>query len=38
MADDAVLLVDEILPPVDIRKWVISFAFQLRVLFARYPK
>jgi hypothetical protein len=34
MADNAALLVDEILPPVDMRQWVISFPFQLRFLFA----
>ena len=38
MADNAALLVDEILPPVDMRQWVISFFFQLRFLFASYPK
>jgi ribosomal protein S27E len=38
MADNAALLVDEILPPVDMRQWVISFPFQLRFLFASYPK
>ena len=35
MAESAALLVDEILPQ---RQWVISFPFQLRYLFARYPK
>ena len=38
MADNAALLVDEILPSVDMRQWVISFPFQLRFLFACYPK
>jgi ribosomal protein S27E len=38
MAESAALLVDDILPPVPIRQWVISFPFQLRYLFARYPK
>jgi hypothetical protein len=37
MADSAALLVDHILPPVDIRQGVISFPFQLRFLFANYP-
>jgi len=38
MADSAALLVDEVLPREPIRQWVISFPFQLRYLFARYPK
>ena len=38
MAENAALLVDGILPHVAIRQWVISFPFQLRYLFARYPK
>ena len=38
MADNAALLVEEILSPVDMRQWVISFPFQLRFLFASYPK
>ena len=38
MAESAALLVDEVLPHVPIRQWVISFSFQLRYLFARYPK
>jgi hypothetical protein len=37
MTDNAALLVDEILPPVDMRQWVISFPFQLRFLFANDP-
>jgi hypothetical protein len=37
MADNAALLIDHILPPVDMRQWVISFPFQLRFLFANYP-
>jgi hypothetical protein len=37
MADSAALLVDHILPPVDIRQGGISFPFQLRFLFANYP-
>ena len=37
MADNAVLLIDHILPMVDMRQWVISFPFQLRFLFANYP-
>lgn len=37
MADNAVLLVDHILPQVNMRQWVISFPFQLRFLFANYP-
>ena len=37
MADNAVLLIDHILPMVDMRQWVINFPFQLRFLFASYP-
>ena len=37
MADNAALLIDHILPMVDMRQWVISFPFQLRFLFANYP-
>jgi len=38
MAESAALLVDEVLPHEPIRQWIISFSFQLRYLFARYPK
>lgn len=38
MAESAALLVDEVLPHVPVRQWVISFPFQLRYFFARYPK
>jgi hypothetical protein len=37
VADSAALLVDHILPPVDMLQWVISFPFQLRFLFVNYP-
>jgi hypothetical protein len=37
MEDNAALLIDHILPQVDMRQWVISFPFQLRFLFANYP-
>jgi hypothetical protein len=37
MSDNAVLLIDHILPMVDMRQWVIRFPFQLRFLFANYP-
>ena len=37
MADNVALLIDHILPMVDMRQWVISFPFQLRFLFASYP-
>ena len=37
MADNAILLIDHILPMVDMHQWVISFPFQLRFLFANYP-
>ena len=38
MAESAALLVDEVLPHEPIRQWVLSFPFQLRFLFASYPK
>ena len=38
MAESAALLVDNVLPHEPIRKWVLSFPFQLRFLFASYPK
>ena len=38
MAESAALLIDEVLPHEPVRQWVISFPFQLRYLFARYPK
>jgi hypothetical protein len=38
MADNAAALINHILPMVDMRQWVISFPFQLRFLFACYPK
>jgi hypothetical protein len=38
MADNAAPLINHILPMVDMRQWVISFPFQLRFLFASYPK
>lgn len=38
MVEGAALLVDEILPADPIRQWVISFPFQLRILFARHPE
>jgi ribosomal protein S27E len=37
MADTAALLVDEVLPEVPIRQWVLSVPFPLRFLFAREP-
>jgi hypothetical protein len=37
MAGRAALLVDHILPHQLIRQWVLSFSFQLRILFASYP-
>ena len=37
MVDSAVLLVDEVLPKVPLRQWVLSVPFQLRFLFASYP-
>jgi hypothetical protein len=38
MSDSAALLVDEVLPPVPIRQWVLRVPFALRYLFARDPK
>lgn len=35
--DSAALLVDEVLPKVPLRQWVLSVPFQLRFLFASYP-
>ncbi len=37
MVDSAALLVDEVLPRVPLRQWVLSVPFQLRFLFASYP-
>jgi hypothetical protein len=37
MAESAELLVDEVLPEQPMRKWVLSFPFQLRFLFATRP-
>ena len=37
MVDTAALLIDEILPPVPIRQWVLSVPFPLRFMFAREP-
>lgn len=38
MAESAALLIDEVLPKVPIRQWVLSFPFQLRFLLARHPE
>jgi hypothetical protein len=38
MAKSAALLVDNVLPHEPIRQWVLSFPFQLRFLFASYPR
>lgn len=38
MAETAALLVDEVLPDVPLRQWVISFPFALRFLFATHPE
>lgn len=37
MAESAALLVEDILPEVPLRQWVLSFPFQLRFLFAARP-
>jgi len=38
MADSAALLVDDILPPLPMRQWVLSLPFPLRFLFASNPR
>lgn len=38
MVESAALLVDEVLPHLPIRQWVLSFPFQLRFLFASRPE
>ena len=38
MAESAARLVDEVLPPVPIRQWVLSFPYQLRLLLAQQPE
>lgn len=38
MAESAALLVDEVLPEQPMRQWVLSFPFQLRLLFASRPE
>ena len=38
MVESAALLLDEVLPEVPIRQWVLSFPFQLRFLLARFPE
>jgi len=37
MAETAALLSDEVFPDVPLRRWVISFRFPLRYLFAAHP-
>lgn len=37
MAECATLLVDEVLPAIPIRQWVLSFAYQLCLLLAQQP-
>ena len=37
MVDSAALLVDEVLPRMPLRQWVLSVSFPLRFLFASYP-
>ena len=37
MVDSAALLVEKVLPQVQLRQWVLSVPFQLRFLFASYP-
>ena len=38
MVESAALLVDEVLPHLPMRQWVLSFPFQLRFLFASRPE
>jgi hypothetical protein len=38
MIESAALLVDEVLPEVPMRQWVLSVPFTLRYLFAREPQ
>ena len=38
MAESAALLVDEVLPHVPMRQWVLSVPFPLRFLFASHPE
>jgi len=38
MAESAALLVDDVIPELPVRQWVLSFPFQLRFLFASDPK
>ena len=38
MAESAALLVDKVLPEQPVRQWVLSFPFQLRLLFASRPE
>ena len=38
MVESAALLVDEVLPRLPMRQWVLSFPFQLRFLFASRPE
>ena len=38
MVESATLLVDEVLPRLPMRQWVLSFSFQLRFLFAGRPE
>ena len=38
MAETAKLLVDDVIPHQPVRQWVLTFPFQLRFLFARYPE
>ena len=37
MTESAVLLVDEVLPELPLRQWVLSFPYPLRFLFASRP-
>ncbi len=38
MAETAAYLVDEVIPEVPVRQWVLSFPISLRLLFAAYPE
>ena len=38
MAESAAYLVDQVIPRVPVRQWVLSFPIPLRILFASHPE
>jgi hypothetical protein len=38
MAESAAYLVDQVIPRVPVRQWVLSFPIPLRILFAAHPQ